>query len=186
MRAALTLVLCGLLATCGRPVVDPSPSLAVFERLTMLEASKDWIDWRIDGSTERAALARLRAWADAEEIIVTTVPLDRRELLGAAIPTRSVGWTVFVNSDESIDGQFYTLVHELAHVYQPDGLQVGQAETFAEVIAVQVAARCGLQVWPQTAAYLRAHATSEQQFWTLQAHAREMDRLVDKLSRAAS
>lgn len=176
-----------LLMACAAPAVAPSlsPSLAAFNRLIVLEqAGADDDDWIITGSAHAAQLAHLQAWALKNSIIVTITPLDRKRLFGATIPTQLLGWTIFIDAKSAPDGQLYTLLHELAHVFSPKNLTTAQSEIFAELIAVQAADKHGLDGWRQTAGYLAAHATTSEQFWTLHAHATEMDALVARFSRA--
>lgn len=165
-------------ATTGttHPVTRPLPTADAATRVFLMEDTQFvQSGWTIDGDSRAGDLARLTAWAANRGLIIVTADMEAYE-------GRTDGHIVVVNGLLSANDRLYTLIHELAHCLQPDGLTQGQAETFAELVAVQVYADDS--AWVATANYLRAQVPFGMQVDTVHRLTPQMDAAVTVLRRA--
>lgn len=171
-------------AACASLPVATSPSLVAFSALQARErAGLYGDDWVVDGDSRAIELHRLESWASQRGIFVLSAPLGRKNLLGHVSHSGYVGWVVLLNESLSVNNRLYTLLHELAHVYGPDGTDEAR-EVVAEMVAASVCARIGLDVWPQTAAYLAANVAPEVQARAVQRYGEDIDRIIERLTLA--
>lgn len=163
-------------ARTPRPVAHPLTTADAATRVLLLEGA-EFIQsgWTIDGDARAGDLARLTAWAANRGLIIVTADMDAYE-------GRTDGHIVVVNGLLSANDRLYTLIHELAHCLQPEHLTHGQAETFAELVAVQVYADDS--AWTATANYLRAQVPFGMQVDTVHRLTPQMDAAVGVLRRA--
>lgn len=183
LTAILAVVMvCGALAA-------QSPTTTAWQRLILMQSTgMVGPNWAVSGDSHAAHLARLYAWMDRKHTIHAETNLAQRGLLGLSITTgSSTGWVVLIDHDKSANAKFVALAHELGHMYSPKALwndgTVADRETFAELVAVQVADHAGLDVWTQTATYLNDKAPIENQMRTVQKWAADADRLVARLDK---
>lgn len=172
------------LSACAA-VTSQSPTDLSVKRILIAEQMPLPSTWDIPGASHAEALARLQAWADDSGIVIAPAPIDKKNLLGFVYQTHMAGWVLLLNEALPANGRLYTLLHELAHVYAPDLPDRHAGEIFSELVAAQVCDRLGLDVWRQTASYLKTFTTIEEQMRTGQRYAADIDRVVDKLWKAA-
>lgn len=184
MRGLLIAALLSLSACASAPV---PVSLTAMMRLQLKERAGLYPDdWIVKGATHEAQYVQLQAWAEQQGIRVMTGPLWKFGLMGRVWFSDDV-WTILINRDLGPDAKFYTLLHELGHLYGPATLNDGDGEVFAEMTAGLVCQRVGLPVWPEMAAYLVRRVPSlDQQAQTVQRHGVAIDRLVDRLTVAVT
>jgi hypothetical protein len=144
--------------------------------------------YEVPGESHAKYYENLKGWAKRRTIALAFVPdlrLNDVPLSGLTRWTKEGGVMVFLDSQEPVNNQFYTLIHELAHVYQARNLTYPAAETFAELVAVQVAAKVGLKTADYTAQYMAGTATIEFQWRVIDGYYKEIDTVVLMLTAAA-
>jgi hypothetical protein len=182
MRARCLLVLAVVWAVACASTTTASPTLTTFQHLRLLQTS-DFIsaDWRPDGSAHAPALRALERWAEAQRITVSYAALGHKTYMGHAQQSELLGWVVLIDRDLGADAQLYALAHELGHVYSPPLRIVEEREVFAELVAVQVCAAVDLDVSRETALYLAARTTADDQERVIRARSADIDRVVQTL-----
>jgi hypothetical protein len=178
---------CALLASsCASLPASPSPALTAYSILELREKAGMYPgDWAVSGASHAPQLARLEDWAAQEGMLVLTARLTPKQLLGHVSYSRFLGWVILLNRDLSPNNRLYTLLHELGHVYAPEGIGTDAQEVFAEMVSASVCERLGLNVWPQTTAYLAHQVEREVRARTVQRYNAQIDRIVVKLTKAA-
>jgi hypothetical protein len=141
-------------------------------------------DWSVRGDSHAAALERLEAWSAHKGIVIAPAPISEKNLLGHTSFSPYTGWIVLINRDLSTNNRLYTLLHELGHVLGPHNLSEDASEVIAEMVSAQVCQRIGLDVWPQTTAYLAINTSVASQYATVARYGLQIDAIVDGLSRA--
>ena len=165
-------------ASCASlPVATQMTTTSAATRVFLLEsATFDQPGWTVPGDDRARELAILTAWAAHRGVIVATVDMSEYE-------GRTDGHLIALNGLLGTNDRLYTLLHELAHCLQPDQLSHGEAETFAELVAVQV---YDADAWTATANYLRTNVPLGIQSATVGRYATQMDAAVIILRRALS
>lgn len=135
-------------------------------------------DWAVEGSDHVLQLQRLEGWCARQGITVEVQPMEK--YLGA---TDVKDRNIYLSATLSPNDQLYTLLHEVAHVYQPRELNEREQEAWAELIASAVIARLGLPLWPQTSAYL--HAKGYNPTLLARAYDKQINRVSKRLWKAA-
>jgi hypothetical protein len=177
--------ICILFSSCAAGIAL-SPSAMALQRVQLREESSLLPDeWVIEGHTHVGNLERLIVWTELQNIVYALAHLQRRRYHGLVKRSELVDWILIVDQDLPSNSQLYTLVHELAHIYAPKIKDVEMAETFAELTAVQVCEHIGLDTWWQTASYLYAKTSIDAQARTVMLYGPQIDRVVEKLSKAA-
>lgn len=175
-----------LLALCGCATLPPSTTFTVFQQIQIREVAGLYPpDWGIEGNSHAAHLARLEAWTDQRGITLAPAKLARHQLYGHA-SYGGAGWVVLIDKDQPVNMRFYTLLHELGHVYSPKlGPRNAYHEVFAELTALQVCRNVGLDASGATTAYLSEKIAIEDQSAVVDRWGREIDRVVALLTRAS-
>ena len=112
------------------------------------------------GDSHVKNLDHLTEWLKRRWVRLGFVPAiigdDGQDRMGQTMILESGAVFILVNNATSKNNQFYTLLHEVAHVYQARNLSVAAGEVFAEIVSSQVCKRLGLDVSDQTTKYLDA------------------------------
>lgn len=172
-----------LLSACASA---PLPaSLTAMNALQLREQSGLYPgSWQVTGSAHAAQYAALVRWAQHQGIVVTTADLTARNLMGS-VQHGYGGWIVLINDQLAVDAQLYALLHELGHLYGHASLNGDDGEVVAEMVAAMACERIGLNVWPQTTAYLADRVPSlDQQMRAVQLHGARIDQVVAMLVKA--
>lgn len=180
------LSLCILLSACASTLPVPVSLTALMQIQLRERAGLHAGDWEVGGDSHAANLARLEQWAEHADIIVTTAPISRKQLLGHTQYGGYTGWVILISRDLTPNGRLYTLLHELGHVLGPQHLDSASAEVVAEMVAAMVCERLGLDVRAQTAAYLTAHVPLDMQSRVVQLHGERIDNIVTTLATAGA
>jgi hypothetical protein len=184
-RIAATVILSAMFCAGCATSVPPSRTVDALATLQLkARAGLYPAEWAVPGDSHAAYLARLQEWAADEGIVVATAPISKKNLLGHVSHTAYAGWVVLINDSLPPNNRLYTLLHELGHVYGPPKLGMDAAEVLAEMVAAQVCEDVGLNVWPQTTAYLATYVPIDRQSAAVQLHSAAIDRVVVKLSKA--
>jgi hypothetical protein len=165
----------------------PSPTLKAWQRLRLMQmAGQVSNEWAIRGNTHAAQLEKLERWSEKRDYILTEARIVQKNIRGHTQHSSSLGWVILIDRDLEPDWQFTTLCHELAHVMTPKSLPPGTpyGEVFAEMVAVQVADGVGIDAWFQTASYLYAFASDEDQAYVMMKWYPDIDRVTAQLSKA--
>lgn len=182
-RLSVLLVLC--VAHCAS--ATPPASLVALQQVQLRQRAGVYAhDFTVLGKSHQAYYDRLKAWAEDFDTIVTTAHLGSRGLRGSIQPAYGGGPVILIEEDMTPNSKLYTLVHELAHLLGPKVSTEAEREVIAEVTAAMVCQRLGLDVWPQTAAYLAWNIPKEDdQTRPVQLHGAQIDALVMKIVKAA-
>lgn len=139
----------------------------------------------LPGASHTAQLAAVKRWADREGIVVTSADLHRRNLRGSTQAGYG-GPVVLLDRSLSPNGELFTLLHELGHLYGPQPAIELEREVIAELIAAMVCQRLGLDVWPQATSYLAMRVPDlELQTQTVQRYGARIDTTAEMLTKAA-
>lgn len=180
----LVLALTLLLGACATATPQPA-SLTAMMQMQMREQAGIYSDWHVEGNAHQAQYDRLVRWVEQNDIVVSMAKLEKRELRGST-QLGYKGWVILLHHSLSVDAKLWTLLHELAHLFGPEGRTEQEREVIAELTAAMVCERLGLNVWPQSTGYLNYRVPiHEVQTWTVQRTGREIDRLVDALTAIA-
>lgn len=177
-----------LLSGCASAPLSVSPTTMALQRLTLTERLPLQPHWDVAGASHATHLERLREWAEDQGIVVADVHLaERKQLLGFAQESRTLGWVVLLDAELPPNGKLQTLAHELSHIHAPADTfkDAKTAEVFAELSAAQVCDQLGLDTWRETAAYLKTMTTLEDQARTAAKYHTQIDAVVAKLVKAA-
>ncbi len=185
MKTLTALILALFLVGCAARA--HSPSIDAMGELTIIQHAETYpVSWEVAGDTHQKHLDNLKTWAAARYITIAFVPsivYKGDELMGFSF-YRQAGWSVLIDNSQPVNTQFYTLCHELAHVYQAHNLSKAASEVFAEIVAYQVAKNVGLQTRLQAALYLSPLGTEFE--WTVvERYDSEADAVVNMLTTAA-
>ena len=184
MGRLLIMVAALLLAGCASTLATSRTATALVTLQMHVRAGVYPGDWTIVGDSHAAYLVTLQQWAAGQGIVVAAAPISNKRLLGHVSHSAYAGWIVLINETLTPNHRLHTLLHELGHVYGPQDLGMDAGEVFAELVAAQVCERVGLNVWPQTTAYLAAFVPLDRQTVTVDAHGGAIDEIVDKLAKA--
>jgi len=139
------------------------------------------------GDSHAGYLPRLIALAEAQGITVVFGNLDelKRDRFGMKPHEILYGayfWdekVLYINTDQSLNGQVSTFLHELGHAFQPKKLigHRGQ-DVFAQVVSALVTDRLGLDTVQSSVTYLRFFP---REWWVAQLYSREIEAVALKL-----
>jgi hypothetical protein len=154
-----------LLLLCSVGCATVSPTLRTMHVVDFMQRNGAHLDyWQVSGEDLGGNLVNLIAWAKRRGIRVAqapTITLEGRPVLGLTTFTDNGGVFILLDSHGSANSKFFTLVHELAHVYGSHYLRSQAAEVYAELIAAQVCQKLGMKnALPATAAYLQEQVGS--------------------------
>lgn len=174
MTRVLSFLALALCLGCG-PLPPPSTTAAATSRVFLLEQDHFLRQgWTLGGDDRAKDLSRLITWAAARGLVIATVDMEDYE-------GRTDGKLIVLNGALAADDQLYTLIHEIAHCLQPDHLSKPGAETFAELVAVQV---YGDDAWSAAANYLRLNVPMAIQTEIATTYRIQIDAVVSILRKA--
>jgi hypothetical protein len=142
-------------------------------------------DWSVPGDSHQLYFVRLQAWAEASGVVVAPAVLERRNQRGS-IQYGHGGWIILIERGLTGNEKLHTLLHELGHLLASGKAPELESEVIAEMVSAMVCQRLGLDVWPQTAAYLVMRVPDfEIQARAVQFSGARIDAVVEKLTQAA-
>lgn len=175
-----------LLVGCASFHPATSPTVNAIQQLQARQVAHAYpSDWDVRGDDHLAQYTKLVTWAEDHDAVIALASLERKQVLGHSSHSFYLGWVILLDIDLPVNNRLYTLLHELGHAFGPHAVTIQEAETIAELIAVQVCDKLGMNVWPQTASYLAAHIDLETQWLVVQRYGARIDEVVKRLVTAA-
>lgn len=184
---AALLTLASALAFLGCASLPPSTSLTVARGLVLQHQGGLYTpqSWTIVGDSLRPVLQRVERWAQTQGYTVIHKRLSTHGLHGRAYTDPVIEAVIVLSDDDAPNMQLHTLFHELAHVAQPKGLPILEREAFAEIVAVQVMGRLGVDSRRETVSYLAERVEDDRLIGLAMRHGLAMDLLVARFTAAA-